>query len=62
MAKANQNYRLQEAVNHYTWNRPASWPLNVKQAAKIKINIARFKNSPQYNLPFRKKRKKVSEG
>ena len=34
-----QNYRLQEVVNHYAWNRPASWTLNVRQAAKIKIHI-----------------------
>ena len=44
MANENEsykNYRLQEIVNHYAWNRPASWPLNVRQAAKIKINIVR---------------------
>ena len=44
MAKENescQNYRLQEVVNHYAWNRPASWPLNLRQAAKIKVNIVR---------------------
>ena len=61
MAKENescQNYRLQEVVNHYAWNRPASWPLNVRQAAKIKINIARVKNSPQQNLPLERKERK----
>ena len=36
-----QNYRLQVVVNHYACNRPASWPLNVRQATKIKINIVR---------------------
>ena len=33
--------RLQEVVNHYAWNRTGLWPLNVRQAAKIKINIVR---------------------
>ena len=44
MAKENescQNYRLQEVVNHYARNRPASWRLIVRQAAKIKINMVR---------------------
>ena len=44
MAKDNescQNYRLREVVNHYAWNRPASWSLNVREAAKIKINIVK---------------------
>ena len=44
MAKENesyQNYKLQEIVNHYAWNRPASSPLNVRQAGKININIVR---------------------
>ena len=41
-------------INQYTWNRPASWPLNVRQAAKIKIYTVRVENSPQwiYFLPF----------
>ena len=44
LAKENescQNYRLQVVVNHYTCNRSASWPLNLRQATKIKINIVR---------------------
>ena len=45
LAKENesfQNYRLQVVVNHYACNRPASWSLNVRHAAKIlKINIVR---------------------
>ena len=28
-------------VNHYVCNRPASWPLNVRQQTKIKINIVK---------------------
>ena len=36
-----QNFRLQVVVNNYACNRPASWPLNVRQATKIKINIVR---------------------
>ena len=55
LAKENescQNYRLQVVVNHYACNRPASWPLlTVRQATKMKINIVRVLNSPQYNLP-----------
>ena len=35
---------------------PASWPLKVRQAAKIKIYTVGIKNPPQYNLPARKKR------
>ena len=65
MAKDNescQNYRLREVINHYAWNRPASWSLNVREAAKIKINIVKVWNSPQYNLPARKQRKKIFEG
>ena len=51
------------SLNHYACNRPASWPLNVRQATKIKINIVRVYNSPQYNLPARKKKKKkISDG
>ena len=34
----------------------------MKQAAKIKINVVRVSNSPQYNLPARKKRTKITEG
>ena len=44
LAKENescQNYRLQVVVNHYARNRPASCPLNVRQATKLKINIVR---------------------
>ena len=44
LAKENescQNYRLQVVVNHYACNRSASWPLNLRQATKIKINIVR---------------------
>ena len=33
--------KLQEMINQYAWNRPASWPLNVRQAAKIKIYTVR---------------------
>ena len=36
-----QNYRLREVVTHHAWNRPASWSLNVREAAKIKINIVK---------------------
>ena len=53
---------LQVVVNHYACNRPAPWPLNVRQANKIKIYIVRVYNSQQYNLPTRKKKKKISEG
>ena len=59
MAKENescQNYRLQEVVN-YTWNRPASWPLNVRQAAKIKINIE-FKTLHSIIYPLERKERK----
>ena len=56
------NYRLQVVVNHYACNRPPSWPLNVTQATKTKINIVRVENFPQYNLPARKKKRKISEG
>ena len=33
-----------------------SWPLNMTQAAKIRIVTVRFYNFPQYNLPARNKR------
>ena len=49
-------------VNYYACNRPASWPLNVRQAIKIEINIVRVQTSAQYNLAARKKRKKISDG
>ena len=65
LAKENEsclNYRLQVVVNYYKCNRPASWPLNVRQAIKIEINIVRVQTSAQYNLAARKKRKKISEG
>ena len=28
-----------EIINHYAWNRSASWPLNVRPAAKIKFAL-----------------------
>ena len=65
LAKENEsclNYRLQVVVNYYACNRPASWPLNVRQAIKIETNIVRVQTSAQYNLAARKKRKKISEG
>ena len=37
-----------EIINHFAWNRSASWPLNVRPAAKIKFAL-------QHNLPARKK-------
>ena len=55
MANENEsykNYRLQEIVNHYAWNRPASWPLKVARysfsgsiPAKFEHKLRRQKQS-----------------
>ena len=38
----NTENKLQEIINQYVWDRPALGPLNVRQAAKIKIYTVRI--------------------
>ena len=49
---------LQVVVNHYACNRPASWPLNVRQATKIKFTKSEFKTVHSIIYPLERKKRK----
>ena len=45
-------------VNYYACNRPASWPLNVRQATKIKFTWSEFKTVHSIIYPLERKKRK----